>query len=457
MLKLRLAQSLGYVLPLAAVVTLTLLFIMALVRLAEIQQDMRHNVSANMLWVVTQTQAESLTLSAALHAVESNQPQSQDLTQQFNLLHSRLRLLLEGPQRRYLDQYHLWPLLAQPSEQALQLGPLIKQISAGQLPPSVALDVLEPLNAILRQVASKTMVVQWEEMGGRMDKYRDAVLVIIFLMIGIVICSLIISVRMFLALRRNRQTREMERHAAVLESELVSERKVSELYRSFGAMVSHQFRTPLAIIDASMQRLLRMGNKIEPDEIARRVGKVRKATQRLTRLIDNTLIADQYVDMVSVRLEDCDLGLLVREVCQSQRIIAPASPLNIDIQSTLRVTCDPSLVEHILFNFLSNAVKYSEPEANIHIKVFQEGEHLCCSVSDQGIGVSQEQLEQVFDRYFRSDAVAAIQGTGIGLYVARKLALIQGGQIRASSVEGHGSIFTLCLPAASTYLAEKSS
>ncbi|MBP6018326.1 MAG: HAMP domain-containing histidine kinase [Burkholderiaceae bacterium] len=448
------ARLLGYALPVVAVITLTLLFIVALARLAEIQQDMRNNVSANMLWVITQTQAESLVLSAQLHGAAAGKPRPQELIRQFDLLHSRLRLLSAGPQRRYLDDYKLWPLLSEPSEQALQLGPLIKQIAAGQVAPAVALAVLDPLNSLLRQVASRTMIAQWEELGGRMDRYRDAVLVIIFLMIGIVICSLIISVRMFLALRRDRQAREMKRHAAQLEVELDSERKINELYRSFGAMVSHQFRTPLAIIDASMQRLLRMGNKVEPDEVARRVGKVRKATQRLTRLIDNTLIADQYVDMVNVRLEACDLGLLVREVCESQLTIAPNSPLNIDIQSAMRVSCDPSLVEHILFNFLSNAVKYSAPEATVHVRVFQDGDWLCCSVSDQGMGVDQDQLDQVFERYFRSSKVATIQGTGIGLYVARKLALMQGGQVTAASTEGRGSVFTLCLPAASTHSTE---
>lgn len=439
-------RLLGYALPIVAVIALTLLFIVALSRLAEIQQDMRSNVSANMLWVITQTQAESLELSAALYKAASEPPQSQELLRKYDLLHSRLRLLLAGPQRRYLEEYQLWPLLSEPSQQAMQLEPVIHQIAGGQLQPVAALSVLEPLNSILRQVASKTMIAQWEELGGRMDKYRDAVLVIIFLMIGIILCSLIISVRMFLALRRNRQARELTRHAAVLESELESERKVNELYRSFGAMVSHQFRTPLAIIDASMQRLLRMGDKATPDEVARRVGKVRVATQRLTRLIDNTLIADQYVDMVSVKLEVCDFGSLVHEVCESQLIIAPASSLNIDIQSSSWVCCDPSLVEHILFNFLSNAVKYSDPQAAIHVRVFQDAEYLCCSVSDQGMGIDQDHLDQVFERYFRSNKVATIQGTGIGLYVARKLALMQGGKVTARSIEGLGSVFTLCLP-----------
>lgn len=448
------AGLLGYALPIGAVICLTLLFIVALARLADIQQDMRNNVSANMLWVITQTQAESLVLSAALHGTASDAVSPQELTRQFNLLHSRLRLLSAGPQRRYLEDHALWPMLSEPGGQALQMGPLIQRIAAGQAAPAAALAILDPLNALLRHAASKTMIAQWEELGGRMDKYRDAVLVIIFLMIGIVICSLIISVRMFLALRRDRQAREMMRHTAMLESELDSERKANELYRSFGAMVSHQFRTPLAIIDASMQRLLRMGNKLEPDEIARRVGKVRKATQRLTRLIDNTLIADQYVDMISVKLEACDLGLLVGEVCESQLTIAPGSPLSIDIQSAMRVYCDPSLVEHILFNFLSNAVKYSEPGATIHVRVFQDGDWLCCSVSDQGMGVDQEQLDQVFERYFRGDKVATIQGTGIGLYVARKLALMQGGQVMATSIEGQGSVFTLCLPAASLHFTE---
>lgn len=438
----------GYVLTAIMVLILTLLFIVALARLSEIQKDMRNNVSTNMLWVITQSQAEGLALSGAIHAYSAGNLSAQQLEKQHGLFQSRLNLMLAGPQSRYLNQYALFDGLSDLLQQALAIETLLTSVINNPNDGQQIHALLNPLNARLRQAANQAMVIQWEETGARLDRYRDAVLVAILLMVGIWVCSLLISVRMFLALKRVNEAQEAKREASRLTTELYAQRKVNELHRNFGAMVSHQFRTPLAIIDASMQRLLRLGDNVSSEEIARRVSKVRRATQRLTRLIDNTLIADQYVDAVHVKLEPCDLGTVVREICEFQRTIAPDHFIDVDIQTVAQVCCDPALVEHIVFNFLSNAVKYSPAASLIKVQVFQENSWVCCSVSDQGKGVEQDQLNHVFERYFRADNVATIQGTGIGLYVARKLALLQQGQVMANSAPGKGSVFTLYLPMA---------
>lgn len=438
----------GYILPAVMVLVLTILFIVALARLAEVQHDMRNNVSSNMLWVVTQTQAEGLALSAALHGYAAGNTTAQQLEKQHNLLQSRLALLLDGPQQRYLNQYELFDGLSDLARQALAMETLLTQVVNDKSTTVQMLDLVYPLNIRLRQAANQAMVVQWEETGARLDRYRNTVLVAILLMVGIWLCGLLISIRMFLALKRANEAQESKREAGRLMSELYAQRKVNELHRNFGAMVSHQFRTPLAIIDASMQRLLRLGSNVNPDEIARRVNKVRRATQRLTKLIDNTLIADQYVDSVHIKLKTCDLATIVSTVCELQRTIAPDNSIELTIKPVNQACCDPELVEHIVFNFLSNAVKYSPVASLIKVQVFQQNNWVCCSVSDQGEGVANDQLEQVFERYFRADNVATIQGTGIGLYVARKLALMQQGQVMAESVPGKGSVFTLYLPLA---------
>lgn len=106
--------------------------------------------------------------------------------------------------------------------------------------------------------------------------------------------------------------------------------------------------------------------------------------------------------------------------------------------------CDPMLVEHIVFNFLTNAVKYSPDDTVIRVSVFQMGGKLCCEVRDWGKGISEHDVPFLFDRYFRGEDVDNIPGTGMGLYVAHKLAQIQQGGVSVAANPEGGSVFKVC-------------
>jgi signal transduction histidine kinase len=376
----------------------------------------------------------------------------------YDLLLSRVNLLAEGPQARYLEQHGFNPEFIGHIDAIRQMRPWIERVLAAPANDANAYGadvqriqaILMPFNTLLSGAASIAMMTQWEETGSRLDMYRDAVLTILFLMIGILCCSVFISVKLLMTLKRARENERSRLHAMELEKQLEAERRISELYRNFGAMVSHQFRTPLAIIDASMQRLLRAGHDPAPGEVARRAAKAREATARLTRLIESTLAADRLAGKIDVRLQECDVLDLVGEVIEHQLAVTPRRRIVLQSASafTGKMWCDPILTEQILFNLISNAVKYSPEGSPVYARVRQDGNWICCAVSDEGRGLEPGDLDRVFEPYFRAAATEDIVGTGIGLYVARQLALIQHGHVEVESAPGRGSVFTMRLRSA---------
>lgn len=443
----RRGRVLGFFMPLVAVAALILLLIFALTRLAQIQHDMRSNVSANMLWVITQTQVKALRLESMAQQYLHGAADANDVEHAWRLLLNRFNLLSAGPQRRYLEGLGSDTILIGSIDQTRWAVAGVLEHDGVRASAEVLINTLHTLDAQLSALASRTMVAQWEELGSRLERYRNGVLTIIFLMLGICVCSFIISVYLFIALRRVRESEWAKRQALQLQSELEAERRVGELHRNFAAMVSHQFRTPLAIIDSSMQRILRMRGHVQPDELLRRVHKVRRATVRLARLVEHTRIADEYADVFDVAVEPCDLLPLVEAMVQQQREISPTRLIRVITpqgEAVPPVLCDPMLAEHIIFNFLSNAVKYSPDETTVQVVVNVDDHWVCCSVKDHGRGIHPRDLPRLFERYYRGHGVDDTPGTGIGLYVVAKLAQLQDAMVGVEPNEEGGSVFKIC-------------
>ena len=239
--------------------------------------------------------------------------------------------------------------------------------------------------------------------------------------------------------------------ALALQSALDREREMTSAYRSFVSMVSHQFRTPLAIVDSSAQRLMRRGPDVPADEIAARIGKIRNATSRLTRLVDSVLNAAKLdAGQIEINPAAQDLVRLVSDLCERQRELNPQVGISlIAPDQPVEVSCDGMLIEQVVGNLLSNAVKYSGGASTVEVRIASDGEAVSCSVRDWGIGIPADELGKVFDKFFRARTASGIAGTGIGLNVARQIIQMHGGDIRVESREAEGSVFTFTLPFAS--------
>ena len=237
--------------------------------------------------------------------------------------------------------------------------------------------------------------------------------------------------------------------ARTLEHSLERERGVSDFYRSFAAMVSHQFRNPLAVIDSGLQRLLRRGEQMSSAMRQERYQQLRDTVAHMTRLIENALTSARLQGgHIGAEARPCDIRPLVEQACQLQEKITPGHPIRrqFDIDGPVEACCERALVEQILANLLSNAGKYSSGDSPIDVRIRTTGSRVLCSVTDHGIGIPDKDLPRLFDRFFRARNAARHTGIGLGLGIARQLARIQGGELHVESREGEGSTFTLELP-----------
>jgi signal transduction histidine kinase len=243
----------------------------------------------------------------------------------------------------------------------------------------------------------------------------------------------------------------LEQQASMLQEKLAEEQRLMLLQRNFVSMASHEFRTPLTIIDAHAQRLIRMKDRITAADLEERARKIRSTVLRITHLIRNLIDSARVIDS-DVQLyfhpSITDVGMLLHEVCQLQREIVPQARIleHIDARP-LHILGDSNLLFQVFCNLLSNAVKYSPGAGLIEVTAaYDETSHLVISVEDHGIGIAEADRTRLFERYFRGSNVAGITGTGVGLYFVKMVVELHGGEVAVDTQESVGSKFVVRLP-----------
>ena len=224
--------------------------------------------------------------------------------------------------------------------------------------------------------------------------------------------------------------------------------EASAQQRRFVSIAAHEFRTPLAIIDGSAQRLKRFADRGMADEIHARAERIRGAVARMALLIDTTLDSARLEEgRMEVNAQPLDLIALVVGVCKRFEGVAPDFTFDIAaVPATLEILGDPRLLDHAITNLLSNAVKYSGHSRRVDVRIGLDAGRARVSVRDYGIGIDAAELPQLFGRYFRAGNAKGLSGTGIGLNLVKGLVELHGGTVRVESVLGQGSTFTVDLP-----------
>jgi signal transduction histidine kinase len=252
------------------------------------------------------------------------------------------------------------------------------------------------------------------------------------------------------AIELMRSQRQLIQQAAVLEEKLAQEQRLALLQRNFVSMASHEFRTPLSIIDGHAQRMIRMKDRLHGDEISERAGKMRAAVLRMTQLIENLINSSRLIDTgagLSFHPEEVELTALLHEVCQLHREIAPGSRIAEGFGSEpVRVVGDSKLLFQMFSNLLSNAIKYSSSGELIEVSARLDNGQVVVCCKDRGIGIPARDLDALFERYYRGSNVSGIVGTGVGLYLVKMVVEVHAGEIAVESKEGEGSTFTVRLP-----------
>jgi len=246
--------------------------------------------------------------------------------------------------------------------------------------------------------------------------------------------------------------RGLEQQAAMLAEKLEHEQRLSNLQRNFVSMASHEFRTPLTIIDGQAQRLIKMVERISTAELGERAGKIRAAVRRMTNLLESLLNSSRMTDAdqsLYFHPTQFNPAALLHEVCQMHREVS-ADAWVIERLNHLPAVMvgDPKLLYQAVSNLLSNAIKYSPAGKPVQLSAVIEKSRIVITVQDEGVGIPSVDLPRLFERYHRGSNVQGTVGTGIGLYVTKTVANMHGGDVTVQSREGEGSRFTLWLPLA---------
>ncbi|ALG71432.1 histidine kinase [Azospirillum thiophilum] len=235
-----------------------------------------------------------------------------------------------------------------------------------------------------------------------------------------------------------------ERVERALECELLAR----DRQRQFLGMVSHEFRTPLAIIDSAAQLLAIRAEQVEPDMLER-LAVIRGSVQRLTGLIDAHL-TDERLQGNALVVERCEVDLpdLIHTVVQPFRIAYPDRKFRMELEELPRkVEIDAHLIGLVLTNLINNAVKYAAPPSPILLRGHTDGAMAVIEVADHGRGIPQPEIPRLFDRFFRGSGASGVPGTGIGLHTVQQIVLLHGGAVAVDSELGKGSTFRVVLPA----------
>jgi two-component system OmpR family sensor kinase len=242
----------------------------------------------------------------------------------------------------------------------------------------------------------------------------------------------------------------LARQAAMLEEQLGEEQRLALLQRNFVSMASHEFRTPMTIIDGHARRLVKMKDSMTPGEVGERAGKIRSAVLRMTHLIDNLLNSSRLVDGGAEHYfhpTEMDLAVLLHEVCQLHREMVPGPQIVERIAATpMRMVGDPKLLLQVFSNLLSNAIKYSPRGGAIGVDAEIVADDVIVMVTDHGIGIPEADFDRLFERYQRGSNVSGIVGTGVGLYLVKMALDMHGGGVAVESREDEGSRFIVKLP-----------
>jgi signal transduction histidine kinase len=251
------------------------------------------------------------------------------------------------------------------------------------------------------------------------------------------------------AIELTRSQRTLARQAALLEERLAHEQRISLQQRNFVSMASHEFRTPMTVIDGHARRLDKIKEMVTPTEIGERAGKIRSAVLRMTHLIDNLLNSSRLIDgRAGLYLHPAEMNMtaLLQEVCQLHREMVPGSQI-VERFTTeaIPVVGDAKLLFQVFSNILSNAVKYSPNGGSIEVAMTGAINEIAVVISDSGIGIPAADLDRVFERYHRGANVSGIVGTGVGLYLVKTAVDLHRGTVEVESNEGEGSRFTVRL------------
>ena len=226
-------------------------------------------------------------------------------------------------------------------------------------------------------------------------------------------------------------------------------RKLQQLRSEFVANVTHELKTPLTSIRGFIE-LLKSGDR---DEETRQYfyDVLDIEAERLHHLIDDMLVLSQIENAKDdVQTVPCNLNQEIETVLRRAKPIAEKNGivLRLEAEEAFLVASSPTRLQQLFGNLVENAIKYNKPQGRVTVTLQRQRNMVLVKVKDTGIGIPQEHLPRLFERFYRVDSSRSreIGGTGLGLSIVKHLAGLYHGDVSVESVVGEGSVFTVRLP-----------
>ncbi|MDE7153298.1 MAG: substrate-binding domain-containing protein [Muribaculaceae bacterium] len=308
-----------------------------------------------------------------------------------------------------------------------------------------------------KEIEEETEKINW--LKAQVDDYWDKHSAQTTLLYAAILILLLLSLLIFGLLRqfwirklhqeklsgKNRQLEE-QRDRLINLNEQLQEATQSKLM--FFTNVSHDLRTPLTLIAGPVEQLAGAPNLT--DEQQTLMALANKNIHILKRLINQILDFRKFENgKLTLSLTEVNLSALLGDWCESFKHVAVRRDikftLNLPESDSLQCAVDVEKIERVMFNLISNALKYTQSNGSITVAAGREGENIVITVDDTGQGISAEDLSHIFERFFQVDKVHP-NGSGIGLSLAKAFVELHGGTLTAESEEGKGSVFKVVLP-----------
>jgi len=269
----------------------------------------------------------------------------------------------------------------------------------------------------------------------------------------------------WLEIRASRFTSTNAAHAVVAHTDITT-RKTSELHTAdalrqekelgdvksrFLSLVAHEFRTPITIIQSSLDMVLYYGDSMTPDRQASQFQKVSGQLKRLTNLIDEiSFLYRIQSNVLKVQRSPVAIVPYLEQVIGEVELVygreGNVTLVTGGLSYEVTLLSDDMLLHQIFFNLISNAVKYSAPETLVTVLVGRDEQSLAVTVADRGIGILPEDIKRLFEPFYRGGNVEQRIGTGLGLSIVDHSVRALGGSVTVNSHLDEGTTFTVSLP-----------
>ena len=224
---------------------------------------------------------------------------------------------------------------------------------------------------------------------------------------------------------------------------LVKQLRYSNQQQNFMMAVTHELKTPIAVTQLNIETLLK--RELQADQQKQLLNNSLKETQRLDALCNNILLAAQ-LDLADYQQnkQSIQLSEMVKAVIKSFEERFPARKMIVQVQEEIMMFAEPLLMQMLLQNLLDNANKYAPIETPIEVVLEKNDRQILLQVKDQGPGIPPTERERVFNKFYRmgNESTRSAKGTGLGLYLCKKIAEFHQSQLLISENQPQGTIFS---------------